>query len=152
MASVVIAGNTSGTVSLTVPAVAGSNTITLPASTGTVALTSGLPASGQLCKAWANFTGSTGAVNGSYNISSITRNGAGDYTFNFTTAMANTNYCYVGFGYGGGANYQLCGGSQGSGQTLSTGSLRAQYGYVSSVGGGLSNQDPLVGYITVFSA
>ena len=152
MSSVVILGDTSGAITLSAPSVAGTNTITMPASTGTMALTSGLPASGQLCKAWANFVGSTGAVNGSYNISSITRNGAGDYTFNFTVAMANTNYCYVGFGYGGGANYQLCGGAQGSGQTLATGSLRVQYGYVSSVGGALSNQDPSIGYITVFSA
>ena len=36
MSSVVISGDTSGTVTLTVPAVAGTNTITLPASTGTV--------------------------------------------------------------------------------------------------------------------
>jgi microcystin-dependent protein len=36
MSSVVISGDTSGTVTVTVPAVAGTNTITLPASTGTV--------------------------------------------------------------------------------------------------------------------
>jgi len=42
MSSVVIAGNTSGTITLSAPAVAGTNTITLPASTGTVALTSQL--------------------------------------------------------------------------------------------------------------
>ena len=40
MSSVVISGDTSGTVSLTVPAVAGTNTVTIPASTGTIALTS----------------------------------------------------------------------------------------------------------------
>jgi hypothetical protein len=40
MSSVVIAGNTSGTITLSAPAVAGTNTVTLPASTGTVALTS----------------------------------------------------------------------------------------------------------------
>jgi hypothetical protein len=39
MSSVVISGDTSGTVSLTVPAVAGTNTATLPAATGTVVLT-----------------------------------------------------------------------------------------------------------------
>lgn len=152
MSSVVILGDTSGAITLSAPSVAGTNTITMPASTGTMALTSGLPASGQLCKAWANFTGSTGAVNGSYNISSITRNGSGDYTFNFTTAMANANYAFVGLGTAGGANYQIAGGGQGNGTTLSTGSLRTQFGYVSSVGGALSNQDPSIGYITVFSA
>lgn len=38
MSSVVISGDSSGTVTLTVPAVAGTNTVTVPASTGTVAL------------------------------------------------------------------------------------------------------------------
>jgi hypothetical protein len=38
MSSVVISGDTSGSVSLTVPAVAGSNTVTLPAGTGTIAV------------------------------------------------------------------------------------------------------------------
>lgn len=107
---------------------------------------------GAPCVAWASFTGSTAATLGSFNISSITRNGAGDYTFNFTTALSNTNYCYVGFGYGGGANYQLAGGSQGNGSTLTSGSLRIQYGFVSSVAGALSNQDPITGYIVIFSS
>lgn len=40
MSSMVLSGDTSGSVTVTVPAVAGSNTITLPASTGTAALTS----------------------------------------------------------------------------------------------------------------
>jgi len=38
MSSVVISGDTSGTVTLTVPATAGSNTATLPAGTGTIAV------------------------------------------------------------------------------------------------------------------
>ena len=38
MSSVVISGDTSGSVTLTVPAVAGSNTVTIPAGTGTVAV------------------------------------------------------------------------------------------------------------------
>lgn len=40
MASVVIAGDTSGTVTLAAPAVAGTTTLTLPTTSGTVALTS----------------------------------------------------------------------------------------------------------------
>ena len=46
-----------------------------------------------VAKAWVNFNG-TGAVaiRASYNVSSITDNGTGDYTVNFTTAMADTNY------------------------------------------------------------
>ena len=38
MSSLVISGDTSGTISLTVPAVAGTNTVTIPAGTGTIAV------------------------------------------------------------------------------------------------------------------
>lgn len=48
---------------------------------------------GQLCRAWVNFNGtSTVAIRASYNVSSITDNGTGDYTVNFTTAMPDANY------------------------------------------------------------
>jgi len=52
---------------------------------------------GQLCRAWVNFDG-TGAVaiRASYNVSSITDNGVGDYTVNFTTAMPDANYVVCG--------------------------------------------------------
>jgi hypothetical protein len=35
---------------------------------------------------------STSAIRSSYNVSSITKNGTGDYTVNFATALADTNY------------------------------------------------------------
>ena len=48
-------------------------------------------------KAWVNWNGTgTVAIRGSYNVSSITDNGTGDYTVNFTNAMPNTNYSTVG--------------------------------------------------------
>ena len=48
-------------------------------------------------KAWVNFNGTgTVAIRASYNVASITDNGTGDYTVNFTTAMADTNYATVG--------------------------------------------------------
>jgi hypothetical protein len=49
-------------------------------------------------KAWANFDPSAGSITirSSFNISSITYNGTGDYTANFTTAFANANYAAVG--------------------------------------------------------
>ena len=44
-------------------------------------------------RAWVNFNGSgTVAIRASGNVSSITDNGAGDYTVNFTTAMSDANY------------------------------------------------------------
>ena len=48
------------------------------------------------CRAWVNFNGTgTVAIRASGNVSSITDNGVGDYTVNFTTAMADANYCAV---------------------------------------------------------
>jgi hypothetical protein len=45
------------------------------------------------CRAWVRFNGTgTVAINGSGNVSSITDNGTGDYTINFTTAMSDANY------------------------------------------------------------
>jgi len=44
MSSIVISGDSSGTVSLTVPSVAGTNTATLPAATGTVMVSGNMPA------------------------------------------------------------------------------------------------------------
>ena len=46
-----------------------------------------------VAKAWVNFNGTgTVAIRASYNVSSITDNGTGEYTVNFTTAMADANY------------------------------------------------------------
>jgi hypothetical protein len=47
-------------------------------------------------KAWVRFTGSTAAISDSFNVTSVSRAGAGNYTINFTTAFANTNYGCVG--------------------------------------------------------
>jgi hypothetical protein len=50
-------------------------------------------------KAWVNFNGTgTVAIRGSGNVSSITDNGTGDYTVNFTTAMPDANYATAGSG------------------------------------------------------
>jgi hypothetical protein len=53
-----------------------------------------------IAKAWVNFNGgngnTAGAINGSFNVSSITVNTTGTYTINFTTAMTNANYAPVG--------------------------------------------------------
>jgi hypothetical protein len=58
------------------------------------------------CRAWVNFDGTrnegdTGAstnganvkIRASGNVSSVLKNGIGDYTVNFTTAMPDANYC-----------------------------------------------------------
>ena len=152
MASLILAGNTSGSITISSPDVSGSNTLSLPASTGTLVVTSGAQtiefadgsastpsitnsgdtntgiffstadtidfaeggvACGQFdssanfkfnsgygsvataygCRAWVNFNGTgTVAIRASGNVSSITDNGTGNYTVNFTTAMPDANY------------------------------------------------------------
>ena len=53
-------------------------------------------------KAWCNFNGTgTVAIRNSFNVSSITDNGTGDYTFNLTNALPNANYVVVGSAGGG---------------------------------------------------
>jgi hypothetical protein len=48
------------------------------------------------CRAWVNFNGTgTVAIRASGNVSSITDNGTGNYTVNFTTAMPDANYSFA---------------------------------------------------------
>jgi len=65
-------------------------TDTINASTGVLATQNGMTG---IAKAWVQLSGSaTPTINGSFNVSSVTRNSAGDYTITFTTAMPNINY------------------------------------------------------------
>lgn len=65
MASIVVAGDTSGTITLSAPAVSGTNTLTLPANTGTVITTaSTFGATGPAFSASANAV--TSLVNNTY--------------------------------------------------------------------------------------
>ena len=55
-------------------------------------------------KAWVNFNGTgTVSIRSDYNVSSITDHGTGQYTVNFSTAFANTNYAEC-FGMSGDSN------------------------------------------------
>lgn len=62
---------------------------------------------GTFCRAWVNFNGTgTVAIRASFNVSSITDNGTGDYTVNFTTALPDANYaCVVTGTYGSNVNF-----------------------------------------------
>ncbi len=62
-------------------------------STGAIPNMGGADITTRLCSAWVNFNGTgTVAINASYNVSSITDNGVGLYTVNFTTALPDINF------------------------------------------------------------
>ena len=51
---------------------------------------------GGAAQAWVNFNGTgTVAIRRAFNVSTITDNGPGDYTVNFTTAMVDANFCLL---------------------------------------------------------
>jgi hypothetical protein len=74
-------------------ATAGTNTTQIAT---TAFVTAAIPTNN--VKAWVNFNGTgTVSIRGSMNVSSITDNGTGNYTVNFTTALADANYAAAGF-------------------------------------------------------
>ncbi len=77
--------------------VTGSGSLTLGGSLSVSALnTASGSAPSYSARAWVNFNGTgTVAIRASGNVSSITDNGTGDYTVNFTTAMPDANYSGV---------------------------------------------------------
>lgn len=99
----------------------------LKSASGVLATQNGLTG---ICKAWVNFNGTgTVSIRDSFNVSSITDNGTGDYTINFTTAMPNLNYavdgsCGISSGFYGRSVTPI---------TYSTSSIRVQTGYVTTV-------------------
>lgn len=68
---------------------------TLKASSGVLATQNGMTG---IAKAWCSFNGATATINGSFNVSSLTRTASGQYTLAFSTAMPNANYCIYGSG------------------------------------------------------
>ena len=129
MSKIALTPNASGTGTFTIASPNGNTdrTLTLPDADGTVQV-SGNPISGTTgtfsgnvtlgasvlatptgsapsytCRAWVNFNGTgTPAIRASGNVSSITDNGVGDYTVNFTTAMPDANYSISGATTNGG--------------------------------------------------
>lgn len=66
----------------------------------------------QACKAWVNFgyISSAMTTRDSFNVSSITRNGSGNYTINFTTSLSTANYAVAGLtsrNYNGASNMSI---------------------------------------------
>jgi hypothetical protein len=108
---------------------------------------------GTLCRAWVNFNGTgTVAIRASFNVSSITDNGTGDYTINFTTAMPDANYCFTGVAepVTSNTNYTVFGATSSSPFVRTTSSIRIRTGYVSSTGGGAAATDADVVNVSIF--
>jgi hypothetical protein len=113
LSKIALSGNASGTGTFTIasPDSNSDRTLTLPDEAGTVLTSASTVAASQItgalnatgsapiyaCRAWVNFNGTgTVAIRASGNVSSITDNGTGNYTVNFTTAMPDANYAITG--------------------------------------------------------
>jgi hypothetical protein len=87
-----VGGNLDVTGTTTLTGVATATTAAALTNTTQIATTQFVRADNNV-KAWVNFNGTgTVAIRASFNVSSITDNGVGDYTVNFTTALADANY------------------------------------------------------------
>jgi hypothetical protein len=95
------------------------------------------------CRAWVNFDGTgTVAIRASGNVSSITDNGTGDYTVNFTTPMTDNLYAVS---FSGDHNSGVILGFAGFVQTQSSGSVRV----LSIIASGTPFDNPLSS-VTIF--
>lgn len=127
-----------------------SNTVaTLPSQTGnsqkvlttngSVASWTDTPTTTTTARAWVRFNGTTGTLIKSHNVSSVTRNGVGDYTIIFTTALPDANYCPVTGGQASGGGIGVVGVYQGTG-SITTTSLRVNsFNYNSGTANDLPN-------------
>jgi hypothetical protein len=118
---------------------------TLKASSGVLATQNGMTG---IAKAWVNWDGQTSPytnIRSYFNVSSITYNATGDYTINFTTALANANASCVGTSA---YNYL----AKSTGDIGATGMLSTtQAWYQNSLGSG-SNRNPAVCQFVAFGA
>jgi len=112
---------------------------TLNASTGVLASQNGMTG---IAKAWANFNGSAATVRNSFNVSSITKNGTGNYSVNFTTPMPYANFC---------ANYNSVEYFPGVNDTSNTSLVRVTSTYPTNTGGAYSNVDETFCYVVVYA-
>lgn len=103
----------------------GGNHLNFNSSTGT--FTCGASSSGSgnsAVVAWAYFDGTATSPitpSGSLNVSSVTKNGTGDYTINFTSSLSNTNYAVAGVvSDNGTSTLRICSSGGGSAPTTKT--------------------------------
>ena len=120
MASIVVSGDTSGAVTLSAPSVAGTNTITLPAATGTAMVSGNMPAFGTYKSSGQTFTSGVLTkitfdteefdTNNNFASSRFTPTVAGYYQFNFMLNAIDTSTgvvtAFAGYFYKNGSRYE----------------------------------------------
>lgn len=96
------------------------------------------------CRAWVNFNGTgTVSIRASGNVSSVTDNGVGDYTVNFTNAMTDANYSVVGMADRDGSGQPVVNFATGVAPTSSAVRIHVIFS-------GVAQQDHLYNCIAVF--
>ncbi len=142
-------------------------TLTLPDAAGTIQV-SGNPISGTTgsfsgdlsfnsgygssavaygCRAWVNFNGTgTVAIRASGNVTSITDNGTGNYTVNFTISMPDVNFSIAGYTVNPASRALVFGDVN----TYATGSIRVNTGYITGFNGEATSIDATYVNIAVF--
>lgn len=107
-------------------------------------------------KAWINFNADTPAIRDSFNVSSLTDNGTGDFTTNFTSSMANTTYIVTGFACDEASRVCALGNESMSRDispnrdTFAVGSARLPTCYISGTNGESNNVDCSQTYLIFF--
>ena len=149
----IAAGKTLPASSLTgaLPAIDGSALTGIPAPAALSTASGSAPS--YSARAWVSWDGGATAVStifGSGNVSSVTDNGTGQSTINFTTALPNANYAVVGMatGYSNLCNENMViQSADGSGDqnptTKTTSAVRVAYGHANTAG--LAH----IGYLTL---
>ena len=117
-------------------------------SNGTVSTSSANVIQGS-ARAWVNFQGFPTTIRASYNVSSVTRLGTGNYTISFTAALPDANYAWTSAEQRSiGVDASLAKSITYSGDTISTTTLQIRYFVVNPNSSGF--EDPSVMNIAVF--
>ncbi len=122
------------------------------ASAGSIVSESVGTAPGYMARVWVNFNGTgTVAIRALGNVSSITDNGTGDYTVNFTTSMPDANYSVSNISMRNGSSgassngvLAIVFGSTTYADAMKTGSVRIEYKVTTN------NEDPLGAFVSIF--
>jgi len=87
------------------------------------------------CKVWLNYDGTANTITDDFNVTSVTDNSTGNFTINFTNALADANYVFSGSGkYQVNDNHVMCIGEYYTGTTKTTSLLKIVVGTSGATG------------------